>query len=139
MNMSDLRKLIGITALILVPSIVMAGGTNSETQDKASTGQVNDPDPGLKSGDMGLQGVGQSSNPSAADIVDDSTLSKQVKKALKADPMLKDLDIKAEIRNGVVTLNGVASDVRWKARAETVASSVTGVKSVTNNITIGTN
>jgi hyperosmotically inducible protein len=70
-------------------------------------------------------------------MVDDSTLATNVQKALKADAKTKNLDIKAEVSKGVVTLTGKAGDTRWKARAETVARSVKGVKSVTNNITIG--
>lgn len=137
MNLSTLKKLACIIAIVLVPSMAFAGGTNSQTQGKATTGQINDPDPGMKQGDMGLKGVGQSSYPGASEAVDDTTLATDVKKALKTDPMLQNFDVKAEVSKGIVTLTGAASDVRAKARAETVASSVAGVKSVTNKITIG--
>jgi hypothetical protein len=53
MKISNLKKLACIAAIALAPSIVFAGGTQS--QDKASTGQSNDPDAGMKEGDMGLK------------------------------------------------------------------------------------
>lgn len=137
MKISNLKKLACITAIVLAPSIAFAGGTNATSEDKASTGQSKDPDPGLKEGDMGVTGVGQSSKQQDSAIVDDATLATNVQNALKADPNIKNLDIKAEVSNGVVTLTGVASGKRWTSRATTVANSVKGVKSVKNNMTIG--
>lgn len=134
MKISNLKKLACMTVIILAPSIAFAGGT--QTQDEASTGQSNDPDAGMKAGDMGTEGVGQSSKQDTT-MVDDATLLTNVQDALKADPMTKNLDIKAEVSNGIVTLTGAASGKRWTARATTVARSVKGVKSVKNNMTIG--
>jgi osmotically-inducible protein OsmY len=136
MKISNLKKLACITAIVLAPSIAFAGGTNATSEDKASTGQSKDPDPGLKGGDTGVTGVGQSSKQDTV-IVDDATLATNVQNALKADPNIQNLDIKAEVSNGVVTLTGVASAKRWTSRATTVANSVKGVKSVKNNMTIG--
>ena len=134
MKISNLKKLACITAIVLAPSIAFAGGTQSP--DKASTGQSNDPNAEMKAGDMGVVGVGQSSKQDTT-MVDDATLATNVQNALKADPNTQNLDIKAEVSNGVVTLTGVASAKRWTARATTVARSVKGVKSVKNNMTIG--
>ncbi len=138
MKISNLKKLACITAIVLAPSIAFAGGTNStsQDQDKASTGQSNDPNAGMKAGDMGELGVGQSSKQDTV-MVDDATLAINVQSALKADPKLQNLDIMAEVSNGVVTLTGVASAKRWTAQATEVARSVKGVKSVKNNMTIG--
>lgn len=136
MKVSNLKTLACIIAIVLAPSIAFAGGTNATTEDKASTGQSKDPDPGMKEGDMGLKPVGQEPMPDSV-IVNDSTLTTSVRDALKADPNLKNLDIKAKVSNGVVTLTGDAKDMRWKARATVVANSVKGVKSVENNMKIG--
>jgi osmotically-inducible protein OsmY len=136
MKISNLKKLACITAIVLAPSIAFAGGTNTTSPEKASTGQSKDLDPGMKEGDMGNVGVGQSSKQDTA-VVDDATLATNVQSALKADPKLQNLDITAEASNGVVTLTGVASAKRWTARATKVANSVKGVKSVKNNMTIG--
>ena len=134
MKTSNLKKLACITAIVLAPSIAFAGGT--QTQDKASTGQSNDPDAEMKAGDMGTEGVNQNSKQDTT-MVDDATLVTNVQDALKDDAMTKNLDIKAEVSNGIVTLTGAASDQRWTTRATTVARSVKGVKSVKNNMTIG--
>ncbi|MDO9365504.1 MAG: BON domain-containing protein [Methylotenera sp.] len=136
MKILNLKKLACITAIVLAPFIAFAGGTNSTSEGKASTSQSNDPDSGMKEGDMGVVGVGQSSKQDTV-MVDDATLTTNVKNALKADPTLSKLHIKTEVSDGVVTLTGVASDKRWTARATTVANSVKGVKSVNNNMTIG--
>lgn len=136
METSNFKKLICITAIVLAPSIAFAGGTNSTSEGKASTGQSNDPDSGMKDGDTGVVGVGQGSKQDTA-IVDDATLTTNVQKALSADPSLSKLNINTDVSDGVVTLTGVASDKRWTARATTVANSVKGVKSVKNNMTIG--
>src|SRR5665647_60550 len=107
MKVSNLKKLACITAIVLAPSIAFAGGTQSP--DKASTGQSNDPNAEMKAGDMGVEGVGQNSKQDTT-IVDDATLVTNVQNALKADPNTQNLDIKAEVSNGVVTLTGVASE-----------------------------
>ncbi len=134
MKISNLKKLACITAIIIAPTIAFAGGTNSKTE--ASTGESRDLDPGLKEGDMGQLGVGQTSKQDSA-VVDDATLTTNVHKALKADPETKGLEITAKVSNGAVTLTGFASGKRWTARATEVARSVIGVKSVKNNMTIG--
>lgn len=134
MKTSNFKKIVCITAIVFAPCITLAGGT--QTEEKASTGQSNDPDTGMKAGDMGAVGVGQSSKQDNM-VVDDATLATNVQNALKADSMTKKLDIQTEVSNGVVTLTGTAGDVRWTARAAVVAQSVKGVKSVNNKIKIG--
>lgn len=136
MKPSMIKKLICVTAVSLVPFLVFAGGTNSEGDP--TTSYKNDPaDRSMEQGDMGSKGVGQTSGSPEQSKVDDSTLSKQVDEALKGDAMLRKLDIKAEVKNGVVTLTGDAKDVRWQGRAAQVASSVKGVRSIQNNLTVG--
>ena len=134
MKTSHLKKFACITAIVLAPAVAFAGGTS--TQDEASTGQSHDPNPSMKAGDQGMVGVGPTSKQDTV-RVDDFTLASKVKSALKNDPMLQNIDIKPEVSKGVVTLTGVISDVRWKARATQVANSVQGVKLVNNRISIG--
>ena len=136
MKISNLKKLACITAIILAPSIAFAGGTS--TDDKASTGQSNDPNASMKAGDQGAVATGQSSKQDT-NIVDDSTLAKNVKKALKTDPMTQKLGIKAAVSNGIVTLTGTVSDPNSKSRAVQVANSVKGVKSIKDDIVVGVN
>ncbi len=69
-------------------------------------------------------------------MMSDAELTKKVEKALKSEAQLQNLDIDVEVKNGVVTLSGDAKDVRFQGRAAKVASSIKGVKSVQNNLTI---
>lgn len=110
MKISNLKKLACITAIVLAPSIAFAGDAVD---------------------------VSQSSKEYTDVVVDDATLASHVESALKADPLLQELDIAANASSGVVTLTGVASATRWTAQATMVAKKVKGVKSVKNNMTIG--
>lgn len=130
-----LKKLACITALLLAPVVVQAGGTNAGGD--SSTGYVNDPDRSMGQGDMGAQGTPQPGDPAPGAEVDDLVLAKNVKEAIKKDAMLKKLDIGVEASNGQVTLTGDAKDVRWRARALMVANSIKGVRAVQNNLAVG--
>ena len=81
-------------------------------------------------------GVGTEGSTGTQELVSDAELTKKVEKALKKEAQLQNLDIDVEVKNGVVTLSGDAKDVRFQGRAAKVASSVKGVKSVQNNLTI---
>ncbi|HZV97922.1 MAG TPA: BON domain-containing protein [Methylophilaceae bacterium] len=150
MKNTKLKSLACITAVLFMPFVAIAGGTN--TRDDPTTGEKRDPNKETRQGDMGGQGVGTegsqgttgtgtgtegSRGTSDAGMGDDSSLSTSVQDAIKNDAMLRNLDIQAEVNGGVVTLTGDAKDVRFKARAAKVAKSVKGVKSVKNNITVG--
>lgn len=137
MKPSMIKKLLCVTAISLTPFLAFAGGTN--TGGDASTGYEKNPDRSTEQGDMGAKGVGQTKPGEQEQMkVDDSTLTKKIKEALKNDAMLQKLDIKVEVKDGVVTLSGDAKDVRWQGRAVKVANSIAGVKSVQNNLTVGT-
>ncbi len=81
-------------------------------------------------------GVGTEDSTAPQEQVSDSELAKKVEKALKNEAQLKNLDIDVKVNDGVVTLSGDAKDERFQGRAVKVASSVKGVKSVQNNLTI---
>jgi hyperosmotically inducible protein len=123
------KKLLCAAALTLTPFVVYAGGTN--TEDKATTGYQNAPDRSTQQGDMG-KGAG---NGSVAKV-SDSDLEDRVEKAIENDAQLRNIDIDVDAENGVVKLTGDVSDIRWKGRATKVASSVQGVKSVRNELSV---
>jgi hyperosmotically inducible protein len=129
MQTTLMKKLLCTAALALTPFVVYAGGTN--TQDESTTGYKNAPDRSTQQGDMGKGPNGDTSVK-----IKDSDLSKKVEKAIENDAQLQNLDIDVEADNGVVKLSGEVSDVRWKGRAAKVASSVKGVKSVKNELTV---
>jgi osmotically-inducible protein OsmY len=72
----------------------------------------------------------------AAAAIDDATITTKVKTAVLAEPGLKTLQIDVDTKNGVVTLAGTVDTPALKDRAQQVAQSVTGVKSVDNNLTV---
>ena len=66
----------------------------------------------------------------------DSGITGTIKTRYVAEPNLSALKIDVDTHDGVVTLNGVVKDEAAKQRAEQVASSVKGVKSVKNHLTV---
>jgi hypothetical protein len=81
---------------------------------------------------------GGATTPAAArtigQIIDDATIVAEVKAKLTADKLsnLTRIDVQAE--NGVVTLGGTVDSAERRARAVQIASGVSGVKAVVNNI-----
>ena len=133
MKATLIKKLLCVTAISLTPFLAFAGGTNTDSD--ATTGYEKAPDRSTQQGDMGT-GVGTEGSTGTQELVSDAELTKKVEKALKKEAQLEKLDIEVEVKNGVVTLSGDAKDVRFQGRAAKVASSVKGVKSVQNNLTI---
>lgn len=71
---------------------------------------------------------------SADQYVDDSTITAKVKEKLVADPATSAYDISVETLNGTVQLSGFVQSSAEKAKAEGVAKTVPGVKSVKNDL-----
>jgi osmotically-inducible protein OsmY len=72
----------------------------------------------------------------AATAIDDGAITTKVKTAMVADPTLKALQINVDTKNGVVTLMGAVDSQAMKDKATEVTQSVSGVKSVDNNLTV---
>lgn len=77
-----------------------------------------------------------STRESTGEYVDDSAITTKVKSAFAQDPVVKARDVKVETFKGVVQLSGFVDTAQEKSRAADLASGVSGVKSVTNNITV---
>jgi len=71
-----------------------------------------------------------------ATAIDDSAITTKVKSAMIAEPTLKALQINVDTKNGVVTLAGSVDSQAMKDKATEVTQSVTGVKSVDNNLSV---
>ena len=69
-------------------------------------------------------------------VIDDSIVSTSVRAALLADPDIKGFDFKVETRKGEVQLSGFVDKQTQIDLAVTVAGTVTGVKSVQNNVSL---
>lgn len=73
---------------------------------------------------------------SLAEVVDDSVITAKVKAALIADPTTKARQINVETKDGHVQLSGFVDSPVERSRATEVASAVSGVKDVDNQIDI---
>jgi osmotically-inducible protein OsmY len=72
----------------------------------------------------------------ASKPVSDNAISDEVRIKLTSDPVVKGGDLKADVKDGVVTLTGTVADQQQKDKAKKLAAKVKGVKQVINNITI---
>ncbi|HEX7230028.1 MAG TPA: BON domain-containing protein [Candidatus Binatia bacterium] len=72
----------------------------------------------------------------AGQNIDDSTITASVKTKLAADKIGSLTRIDVDTTRQVVSLNGVVESPEQKARAEQLASQVSGVKKVNNNLQV---
>ena len=70
--------------------------------------------------------------------LDDATVTAKVKADLIKDDAVKSTDIRVETSSGVVQLSGFVGSDEIRQRAEQLAHSVEGVKSVRNDLEIQT-
>lgn len=73
---------------------------------------------------------------STGEYIDDSAITAKVKAKLVKDKQTSALAIKVVTYKGVVQLSGFANSATEKMRAGELAESVSGVKSVENNISV---
>jgi osmotically-inducible protein OsmY len=73
---------------------------------------------------------------SAGQYTDSSVITAKVKEAILEDPALKVFDIGVETFKDVVQLSGFVNSPAIKNRATVVASRVSGVKSVKNDLIV---
>lgn len=71
---------------------------------------------------------------STGEYLDDSAITTRVKTALVADKQVSAMDVNVETYKGTVQLSGFANSDTEKQRAAEIARSVSGVKSVKNDI-----
>jgi osmotically-inducible protein OsmY len=70
-----------------------------------------------------------------AEVVDDAAITTKVKTAILAEPGLKSLEINVDTKDAVVTLSGTVDSPPMKDRAKEIATNVSGVRSVVDNLT----
>jgi hyperosmotically inducible periplasmic protein len=68
--------------------------------------------------------------------IDDKTILASVKSKLVAEKLSNLSKIDVDVTNGTVYLNGAVESAEQKTRAEQLAQSVKGVKSVVNNLQV---
>lgn len=75
----------------------------------------------------------------ASATVDDAAITTKIKAELLADPGVKGFAINVDTNANVVTLTGAVASAEARDKAVQIAKGVSGVKDVTNNLTIGEN
>jgi osmotically-inducible protein OsmY len=68
----------------------------------------------------------------------DDRIFDQVRMRLAGDPDVKGGDLEVTVKDGAVTLKGKVSSDKARHRAEALSKKVKGVKSVDNELTVGT-
>jgi hyperosmotically inducible protein len=113
-------------------TVKLAGFVDTD-KEKAAAGDV--------ARNVGVQTVQNditvhTANESAGEYIDDSVLTAKVKTALIESPDTKAHQINVETDHGVVQLSGFVDNAAAKTAATNVAKSVTGVKSVKNELSV---
>jgi len=72
----------------------------------------------------------------AGENIDDATITASVKSRLVADKAVNLTRVDVDTNRGVVALNGVVESADQRTRAEQIASRVSGVRGVTNNLQV---
>jgi len=73
---------------------------------------------------------------STGELIDDSVITTKVKSLLAADSLLMSFEISVETFKGTVQLSGFVSSKDAVEKAERIAKSVQGVKTVKNDLII---
>jgi len=73
---------------------------------------------------------------STGDVVDDASITTQVKTKLLADSVTKGVAVSVQTFEGTVTLIGAVDTAEQRAKAAEIAGSVKGVRKVDNRVTI---
>ena len=89
---------------------------------------------GMMGGDRGSSSQGGSRT--AGEVIDDATITAQLKAKLAADPDLSALKINVDTSQGAVRMKGEVKTLTLRRRAEEHARSIKGVKSVDNQLVI---
>ena len=114
----------------VVASVALLGAGCSDRSPTDTVGQKMD-----RTTDKMAAATENAANKTAT-AIDDTAITTKVKSAMIADPTLKALQINVDTKNGVVTLAGAVDSQAMKDKATEVTQSVSGVKSVDNNLTV---
>jgi hyperosmotically inducible periplasmic protein len=134
-----------LIALLIGTGVAVAGcdrpasdTTNPNTTNKKTSERATDNKVATQSGTATTPATSAdttSKTERAGAAVDDTAITTKVKAAILAEPGLHSMDIGVDTNNAVVTLTGTVDSPPLKDRAKKVASSVSGVRSVVDNLT----
>jgi len=81
--------------------------------------------------------AGDTSTDTTGQYLDDATITTRVKASFAGDKWVKGRDISVRTDHGVVDLTGTVNSKDESDRATDLATKVTGVRAVHNNLTVG--
>jgi hyperosmotically inducible periplasmic protein len=118
--------------------VTLHGKASSEAQKELTTEYVKDVD-GVQSvkNNMTLENAKKTTVEKVSEYVDDASITAQVKIALLFHRSTNVIKTKVETKNGVVTVSGVAKNGAEKDLVAKLVNDIKGVKSLKNDITIG--
>lgn len=122
----EMRKQTSLLIALMVGAGVALAGCNKNSPE--TVGQKID-----KATDK-VAAKTESAMTKTAEVVDDAAITTKVKAAIMAEPGLKSLQIDVDTKDAVVTLSGTVDNAPMKDKAKEVAASVSGVKSVVDNL-----
>jgi hyperosmotically inducible protein len=80
--------------------------------------------------------AGNEGRRSTGTYIDDTAITTKVKSALASDPIVSALDVDVDTSEGRVQLSGFVETEEQSERAEDIAQSIEGVRSVENDIIV---
>jgi len=117
--------------------VTLSGPASSEAQKELSTEYANDID-GVKSvkNTMTVVKAAEPTGRTPGEIMDDASITAQVRSALMTRRSTGMTKTKIETREGKVTITGIAENAAEKALVTKLVDNINGVKSVNNEMTI---
>ncbi len=117
--------------------VTLKGEATSLAQKELTTEYAKDVE-GVKDvkNDMTVAKTPAKAGESFAEMIDDASITAQVKSSLMSHRSTSALKTKVETKDGVVTVSGVAKNAAEKSLVTKLVNDISGVNSVINNMTI---
>jgi osmotically-inducible protein OsmY len=117
--------------------ITLRGVATSEAQKELATEYAEDVQGVLRvTNVMTLVKTPAKADETVFETIDDASITAQVKVALVLHRSTSSVNTKVETTDGVVTVSGIAKNVAEKTLVTKLATDISGVKSVVNNMTV---
>lgn len=128
------------TEVYVEEGIVTLRGQAANEAQKELTAEYADIDSSVRGirNEMTVGPVGTEPKQTIQEIIDDASITAQVKMALLAHRSTSGYDVNVETTNGVVALNGIAENAAQKDLIAKLVSDIYGVNSVINKMTVKT-
>lgn len=121
---------------ISIPTLTVVAALSLAACDQKSNSAMNKPADTASNAATNTSQKMAAATDKVATAVDDSAITAKVKAALLAEPGLSSLQIGVDTKDATVTLTGAVDNTTSRDRAKQVASSVTGVSSVVDQLTV---